>query len=627
MTAEILKKNFSLLKTHHPNAYDALIGIHRSQDYEVSLSQSGHPTLVHIDSKGTKRYLLSKYDPLNEAERLVKSLNVSDHTNFIVFGMGLGYPTIELIKIIPDYSKIIVIEKDRELARLAFETTDFSRILLHSGLTFVFPNEIEEIATQLEAEKFNLCLNGYCFVQQNALSEVNKNKNNEIFSEVKNFIQASTIELKTQKAKSKIFYNNIAKNINNLISSAGINSLKLALSDVPAIICSAGPSLDKNIQFLKAKRNNFVLISVATALKTLLANKITPDFVIAIDPEEITLQFFELQNDPINTCLVYDPVIPPPIPDYFTGRRLVYDSSINLAEWFQKNIGGNGSLGKTFSVAHAAFQFAKVIGCSPQIFVGQDLSFEKHRLHSRDTYYLQKMEDQIGRNFTMNLLGQKNFLNYSNNIIEKESIFNDKLNTTVSLDTYAHIFSDSIESNSKTYNATEGGIGINQAINISLREAIYTYCNTNISTKINDTLSTLKPKPINLNQIKVAAQKQLALLKVISDQLKILEDIVLPVSVYSDRAKDDFVKKMKEMLKALLKDKETTLLLQGYNFSGFSIWNQRANHILNKKNLMAPKELLEEEFQRDYDFFDVLKDAVKFNIVVFDSFLRKANSN
>ena len=626
MTAEILKKNFSLLKTHHPKTYEVLTGAKQSQHYVVPISQSGHPTLAHIDAKGRKKFLLSKYDPLKEAEKLIKLLRVEDHTNFIILGMGLGYQIFELLKLVPESSKLIVIENDIELCKLAFETIDFREILLHSDVNFIFPNTTSDIQTHLDDEKFNLCINGYCLIQQNALSQVNREKSNRLLSELKNFLQESSLNLKTQKAKSKIFCSNISNNFHNIITSIGINSLKASFTNIPSIICSAGPSLDKNIQLLKAKRNNFILISVATALKTLKANKITPDFVIAIDPEEITLKFFDFQNKSPGPWLVYDPVVPSPIPDFFIKKRLVYDSSNKLAQWLQKYIGENGTLGKIFSVAHAAFQFSDFIGCSPKILIGQDFAFDRNRLHSKDSYYHQSLEDKICQYQPLKLLNEKNFHKYSNNIIDRQSIYSETLFTTISLYTYANVFTDAMQANLNTDNATEGGIGIKKVANISLREAINNFCGTNISQKFNFTLNSLAPKQYDLKETAVSAQNQKNLLNSILGTLINLEENIITVSTITEDIKKDFIQKMDEVIKNLLNDKETTLLLQNYNFSGFSIWNQRTNQILKKRNAMDSKMLMDEEFKRDYDFLKVLKDSVRFNIVAFELFSKETNT-
>jgi len=545
MTVNILSKNLSLLKSLHPKAYEIINSTQSSLEYEVSLSQSGYPTLSHLSAKGNKKYLLSKYDPVREASRLIESLDASDTTNFIVVGIGLGYQITELIKSTSEHSKIVVIENDRYLARLAFETNDLKQLLTHPGLTLVFPNQREDAIAVLEEEKVNFSLNGYRLIQQNALSEVHSKRTSELLAGIKEFFQASTIELKTQSVKSKTFYNNIYRNYSNLISSIGITSLKDSLSNIPAIICSAGPSLDKNIQHLKAKRDNFLLISVATALKPLIKNGISPDFIVAIDPNEITVNFFDLQNNSKEPWLLYNPVVPSKIPDTFPGKRLTYDSSIYLAQWLQKYIGEKGSLGNIFSVAHAAFQFVRFIGCGPIIFIGQDLSFSKNRLHSRHSFYYRQREDKVNQLETMKYLDQEKFHLYSSNLLERIDIFDKKANTTMAMDTYSNMFANLMDDNSRVFNATEGGIGISGLKNISLREAINSYCKVNISAKINDTLKSIPLESSDTSQLIRAADKQLAFFAKLSNLLNRIENQFFKDEPLTNKSKGEFVQNMK----------------------------------------------------------------------------------
>ena len=116
------------------------------------------------------------------------------------------------------------------------------------------------------------------------------------------------------------------------------------------------------------------------------------------------------------------------------------------------------------------------------------------------------------------------------------------------------------------------------------------------------------------------------LLNSILGTLNNLEENIITVSTITEDIKKDFIQKMDEVIKNLLNDKETTLLLQNYNFSGFSIWNQRTNQILKKRNAMDSKMLMDEEFKRDYDFLKVLKDSVTFNIVAFELFSKETNT-
>jgi hypothetical protein len=624
MTVHILSKNLAHLKSLHPKAYEIINSTQSSLEYEVSLSQAGYPTLSHLSAKGIKKYLLSKYDPVREASRLIESLNVGEATNFIVVGMGLGYQIMELIKTAPEHSRIVMIENDRHIARLAFETNDLNQLLTHPGLTLTFPNQTEDAIAVLEKEKVNFSLNGYQLIQQNALSEVNSKRTSELLAGIKEFFQASTIELKTQSVKSKTFYSNICRNYSNLISTTGITGLKNSLSNIPAIICSAGPSLDKNIQHLKIKRDNFLLISVATALKPLIENGIFPDFIVAIDPDETTLNFFDLQNHSKDSWLLYNPVVPSRIPDIFSGKRLTYDSSVNLAQWLQKHMGGKGSLGKIFSVAHAAFQFARFIGCAPIIFIGQDLSFSKNRLHSKHSYYYRQREDKVNQFETMKYLDQEKYNLYSTNLLERTDIFDKKTNTTMAMDTYSNMFSNSIDDSSRAFNATEGGIGISGLKNISLREAINSYCTINISTQINDTLNSIPLESSDTSQVRRAVDKQLAFFAKLSSLLNIIENQFLKGKTLTSQNKAEFVQSMKSAIQFLLKDEETTLLLQGYDYSGFSSWNKKSTIIMTRKKSADQQELMEEEFLRDREFFKILKGSIKFHMDAFESFANKS---
>ena len=74
---------------------------------------------------------------------------------------------------------------------------------------------------------------------------------------------------------------------------------------------------------------------------------------------------------------------------------------------------------------------------------------------------------------------------------------------------------------------------------------------------------------------------------------------------------------MNSIIRNLLKNEEATLILQGYDFMGFSLWNQKTNEILRIKKKDKYNNLLGLEFQRDREFFDVLKNSLEFNMSFF----------
>ena len=60
--------------------------------------------------------------------------------------------------------------------------------------------------------------------------------------------------------------------------------------NVPLVLVSAGPSLDRNIHELRGMENRCFLLSVDTALRPLLAAGVVPHAVIMADPSELNAQ-------------------------------------------------------------------------------------------------------------------------------------------------------------------------------------------------------------------------------------------------------------------------------------------------------------------------------------------------
>ena len=217
-------------------------------------------------------------------------------------------------------------------------------------------------------------------------------------------------------------------------------------------------------------------------------------------------------------------------------------------------------------------------------------------------------------------MNQRKFILYSNNLVEKPDIFHIKTTTTMSMDTYSYMFLNSTNEISKIFNASEGGIGISGLKNISLREAINLYCTVNITAQVDAIFKSIPLESSDTSQINQVANKQLALFTKLSTLLNNIEKQLLKDNPLTKQNKDEFVRNMKLTIQYLLENEEATLLLQGYDYSGFSNWNQKATTIMNKKKSTEVNELLEDEFLRDREFFQVLKDAVEFNMEVFKGF-------
>src|SRR5687768_15874012 len=63
--------------------------LHPTEPYAVQASKAGPPTVAVQSPGGRSVFLHSRYEPLDEARRLIDAVDIGDHVIFYVFGFGL----------------------------------------------------------------------------------------------------------------------------------------------------------------------------------------------------------------------------------------------------------------------------------------------------------------------------------------------------------------------------------------------------------------------------------------------------------------------------------------------------------------------------------------------------------
>ena len=619
MSNSVLNKNLAALKKKDPALFKKIVSLKGSKFYTTKISKTGLPTLVYIDECGSKKQIDSIYDPVNEASRNLERFNVHESINFIVLGLGLGYQVSEIVKQCSTQSKIYIFEKDPELFSLAIRENDFSHIFEHPGVRLFVDADLRNLSTFMEPERINFTLNNYCIFSHKALTDRNIDYYSLLLREIEKYFTESKVNFKTQSIHSKLYYKNIFSNLGCLRNSPGITSLKNGLPDIPAIICSAGPSLDKNIQLLKSSRKGFFLVSVATALKPLLHNGIQPDVVVSIDPDELTIRAFDFLQGTEGTWLVYNSAVPNTIPKSFPDRKIAFDLDLHLAKWFKSRSVEKGDLGKVTSVAHSAFNFANYLSCSPIILLGQDLSFHKERLHCKYSFYYEDSINLVSRYRPLSYLDRLKHLKFGNNLTKCIDLFDSQVTSTLAMDSYRQIYSNSLDTSKTVINASEGGVPIDGMINLSLREAIYHYCESPINKKFESLINTTTLEECSLKAIRESTFSLIRKLEDISERINAIK--FKYADTLSNDEKQFFVTEMGLLYKSILQHDDTALLLQDYDFAGFSDWYRSNSQILCKKELSKEGSLLIDEYERDLRFLDVLEKSVEYLRINFEKSL------
>lgn len=610
MSSNLLKKNLALLEKKQPALAARLRALEPSRKYEVSTAKSGAATVTRIFPDGIRRSLHSSYDPIQEAARFIAKFKLDESANFLVGGVGLGYHLLELARKVSKHARILVMEKDPELLRLALEQNDFADVLRHPGATFHAAMNAAELESVLGSDKEGFALHGFVPVLFKPLVEAEPSYYGSINQALKKVLQEVRLDLKTQAAFSKLFFNNILANAQNILQSPGVSGFRERFAGVPAIVISAGPSLDKNIGLLKAARERALLISTATALQPLLKEETVPDFVAAIDPDPITAKFFGANPASGKTWLLYDPCIPKVVVDDYKHRRVALDSKVYLSQWIARHNGEKGFLGKTLSVAHTGFLFAKLLGCDPIILVGQDLAFRGNRTHCSNSFFNELLQDAIGSGQAMKDLERQDCVKYAQSTAAAPDIFGASAVTTVAMDSYKNLFAEKISVSKNVYNASEGGIPIPGALNLSLKEALFLRCPKKLDPRIRDSFknATIKRNPERFCRV---LKEKARRFKDIHRQLETFKRKYLDSIKEEEANRANFIDAMESFYKTLLKEEDTLQLLQGYAYSDFLQWN-RESHQLALRSAAGgeDEESRRARFERDRKFLEaVMKTA------------------
>ena len=152
--------------------------------------------------------------------------------------------------------------------------------------------------------------------------------------------------------------------------------------DVPAIIVAAGPSLQKNVDLLKKAKGKAITIVVDSAINTVMAHGVMPDFVITVDTNKELKNFtaegladvFFLADATANTAVL----------DMVKPKNLVFYST-DSGTWSRMFSDAGSSLGEIFaggSVALDAMALAIDWGFKRIIMIGQDLAMTGNKQYA-----------------------------------------------------------------------------------------------------------------------------------------------------------------------------------------------------------------------------------------------------
>ncbi|WP_027937179.1 motility associated factor glycosyltransferase family protein [Anaeroarcus burkinensis] len=263
----------------------------------------------------------------------------------------------------------------------------------------------------------------------------------------------------------------VMQNLKFMPRSKDVRLLKEKYKDVPCIIVSAGPSLEKNMQELHNVKDSAIIIATETILERLLKEGIVPHFVTSMERIMQAYEFsFKGKVIPPEVTLIAPPVIKPMIYDEYPGNYIIpMREGVREFIWWNDllELGNDAYVMVGDSTAHLAFGFAIHTGANPIILMGQDLAYgDGKKDHASGTVY-----DKIGVNWQRDsmLEPSKTTEGYYGGEVVTNQVWT---NFKKWFEMYALRFKDE-----KTIiNATEGGAKIKGVLQMPLKEAIEKHC-------------------------------------------------------------------------------------------------------------------------------------------------------
>lgn len=511
-------------------------------------------------------YIGSKYSVQRDIDQFIKQVqdfNVS--TIFVIFGLGAGEHIVELLKKISPTNKVLVIEPCKKVIEILINDK-INAELFNNNMIYITDSSVK-IVDLLGGFIDEVNVNNIQMLVYANYDKIYNNQFKALATDLHHYVEISMINMNTNIGYSKDFFKCYMKNLKQILDSSIVNEFKGKLNGVPAIIVSAGPSLEKNIELLKEVKGKFIIITGIRTVMSLTKHHIKPDIVCAIDATEAMYEVAKPSLD-CEAPLVFCENTNYKILEEYKGKRIFFKEGMNLLNLTNELTGLKiDTLWSGGSVAHNCTAFARYAGCNPIIFIGQDFAYtnEKYHADSASIAKNNKVEDS--------------------DIIYCKDINGEDIKTSLILDVYRKNMEQFIRSAKDTLfiNSTEGGALMDGAKTQPLRNTIDEYILE--VEEFNQRLESIMAKQNEISSTDVLAKVK---------EIKIEIETLRNQCKSSISSLNNFIK-----LSTINKDKDISPLLKKINDI-----NKKITRIELIENLLKPtiyKVMMNHEFLEKVD--------------------------
>lgn len=492
MTNKIWEKNITELSKYHEDLQYLIDGNIKNNENDIIQIETEKAytdeTISVVITDNGRYYLSGKYSPEGMAKRIADKYKDTHYGAVIVIiGLSDGRMINQLVELVKKEVTIVIYEPSERIFLHTMQNYDCSKLFQRKAVNWIVGENKEEIlegALSLLLTIDNL-VNVKVIVQGNYDKIFGKEVRKAI-SILNNCVSKIRIRWNTNMVFSDKLVVNTVRNAKYLYQHYSINAMFDTLpADIPVIVVAAGPSLDKNIDQLKAAKGKACIFACDTALKPLLKHGVVPDFFFVVDPSKPMELFADERVWTIP--LVTGINIPAEIMEKHKGAKIICLDNYLIVDMLKSLFGQAvneprhimSDLPTGGSVATTAFSAARLMGAKTIILVGQDLAFSGGKEHAEGTFQNDRKVEDVKKGTYV------------------EDINGELVKTTGDFKLYLDWYEEELSKypSLNVIDATEGGARIKGTKICTLREAIDQYCKATF-----DSEDYLQKLPLHFNE-------------------------------------------------------------------------------------------------------------------------------
>lgn len=389
MMKSLYRNNIKYIKDLNLNLFKKIENTSIKSTCIVKAKDGRKNIIKSINKK--KIHIHSSYDIEAEAEYLSDFALKEKPDIIFLFGIGLGYE-LKKMKEKNSVVRYFVVEPDDEIFKIALENKDMKLLFEDSNLYFIQDNHYENIINffqkVIEDDK-NINIK---FVIIPSYEAIYKKLINKVYEYIKIVINLFKVNIATNLFNHRQWYQNGICSLKYLNETCPITALKGCFKGVPAVIVSAGPSLNENIEFIKKVKEKAIIAAVGSGITIMDKSGIKVDIAGALDGSKLEENLLNDVNINRNVTFFYSSIL------YYTilskmGNSKFLMNTTYFDEYYGKILNWDQfGIYSGPSVANTMVYNLSNLGCNPIIFLGQDLCY------SMGKNYADGIEDIKGKN-------------------------------------------------------------------------------------------------------------------------------------------------------------------------------------------------------------------------------------